>query len=245
VIFGFSFVPLRFAAAIDRMLDMARSDRAYMVSTCTVYTVMRACEETAVREALQNADLCTTDGMPLVWLLHQQGHREAERVYGPDILHEMCRRTADLPIRHYFWGSTPETLEALVARLQALYPGLTICGAHSPPFAPQETDPDAETVRLIRAAQPHIVWVGLGSPRQDVWMHLYRPLLDAPLLVGVGAAFDFVSGRTRQAPRWMQRHGLEWLFRLIQNPRQLARRYFVYNTKFIWRLMRGRWQDIC
>src|SRR5687768_4116312 len=105
------------------MLDMAHSDRAYTVSTCTVYTVMRACEETTVREALQNADLCTTDGMPLVWLLHQQGYAEAERVYGPDILHEMCRRTADLPIRHYFWGSTPEILAALVARLQALYPG--------------------------------------------------------------------------------------------------------------------------
>jgi len=227
------------------MLKMAHSDRAHSVSTCTVYTLMRACEDVTIRQALQDADLCTADGMPLVWLLHQQGLPDAERVYGPDILHEMCRCTADLPIRHYFWGSTPETLASLIARLQVLYPGLMICGAHSPPFIPQETVPNPETLRLIRAAQPHIVWVGLGSPRQDVWMQLYRPLLDVPLLVGVGAAFDFVSGRTRQAPRWMQRHGLEWLFRLIQNPRQLARRYLVYNTKFLWRLAQGHWQDRC
>jgi N-acetylglucosaminyldiphosphoundecaprenol N-acetyl-beta-D-mannosaminyltransferase len=245
VIFGLTFEPLRFTAAIDRMLEMAHSDGAYTVSTCTVYTVMRACEDMSVRQALQEADLCTTDGMPLVWLLHQQGHTEAERVYGPDILHEVCRRTAGLPIRHYFWGSTPETLAALTARLQALYPGLIICGAYSPPFVPQETEPHAETIRVIQAAQPHIVWVGLGSPRQDVWMHLYRPVLNTPLLIGVGAAFDFVSGRSRQAPRWMQRHGLEWLFRLVQNPRQLARRYFVYNTKFVWRLMRGHWRENC
>lgn len=230
---------------MDRMLDMAHSDRVHSVSTCTVYTLMRACEDVTIRQALEDADLCTADGMPLVWLLHQQGHHDAERVYGPDILHEMCRRTADLPIRHYFWGSTPETLTALIARLQALYPGLTICGVHSPPFIPQETVPDPETLRLIRTAQPHIVWVGLGSPRQDVWMQLYRPLLDVPLLVGVGAAFDFVSGRTRQAPRWMQQHGLEWLFRLAQNPRRLARRYLVYNTKFLWRLTRGHWRDTC
>lgn len=222
---------------------MAQSSETHAVSTCTVYTLMRACEDEHIHQALAAADLRTTDGMPLVWLLHQQGHSDAERVYGPDILHEMCRRTTGTGIRHYFWGSTPETVTALVDRLHALYPGLVICGAHSPPFAPQEITPDPQTIRLIQAAQPHIVWVGLGSPRQDVWMHLYRPVLNVPLLVGVGAAFDFVSGRTRQAPRWMQRRGLEWLFRLVQEPRHLARRYFVYNTKFIWRVLRGNWQD--
>ncbi len=209
----------------------ARTPKA--VSTCTVYTVMSAREDAQAMRALHSADLVTPDGMPLVWLGRLWGSSEVSRVYGPDLFRAMAAEGAKRGHRHYLYGGAPETVERLAAVLAEQYPGLVIAGGVSPPFRPLTPEEDAEHIRAINAAAPDVLWVGLGSPKQDIWMAAHRAALDVPVMVGVGAAFDFLSGDKRQAPRWVQRAGLEWLYRLLQEPRRLARRYLLYNPLFV------------
>jgi N-acetylglucosaminyldiphosphoundecaprenol N-acetyl-beta-D-mannosaminyltransferase len=178
------------------------------------------------------------DGMPLVWLQRQRGQPQAQRVYAPDVMEKLCEVTANQNITHYFWGGAPEVTEKLVATLQTRFPGIKVAGYHSPPFAPLENEPNPAVIERINAANPHIVWVCLGSVKQDMWMALYRPYLKAPLLMSVGAAFNFLSGTTPQAPKWIQRRGFEWLFRLLTEPRRLGKRYLVYNPIFIFLVLR-------
>ncbi len=223
-------------ATLQDWLD--RRERRY-VSTCTVYTVMTAQDNPALMQALAQADMVTADGMPLVWLQHAAGQREAGRVYGPDLFLALCEQTAAHDVRHYFLGGAPGVAEKLIAALRAKFPDIQICGWLAPTVDEGEAA-DAEIVDRINAARADIVWVGLGSPKQDLWMCRYRPLLDAPLLIGIGAAFDFISGTKRQAPRWMQRSGVEWVFRLASEPGRLWRRYLVYNSRFVLAIFRER-----
>lgn len=212
----------------------ADADGRRYVSTCTVYTMMRALEDSRILTALKSADMVTADGLPLVWLQRLRGMQPAERVYGPDVTLALCERTANDPgITHYFFGGLPGVPELLVAELQRRYPGIQIAGAYSPPVEEVGSAPNPEMVELLNAAKPSIIWVGLGSPKQDLWMHVYRPALDAPLLIAVGAAFDFIGGTKQQAPVWMRRSGLEWFFRLLQEPQRLWRRYLIYNARFV------------
>jgi N-acetylglucosaminyldiphosphoundecaprenol N-acetyl-beta-D-mannosaminyltransferase len=227
-----------FAAAIDTLSAWARDgDGRRYVCTCPVYTLMLCREQPSVLHAVARADMIAADGMPIVWLQRRLGHA-AERVYGPDILMALCERGQTDQVRHFFWGGAPGVPERLVERLSARYPHLQIAGTHAPPRADVTDTPDPATIRILNAARPAVIWVGLGSPKQDRWMALHRPYLDAPLLIGVGAAFDMHAGGVRQAPRWMQRAGLEWLFRLGQEPRRLAKRYLVYNPRFVWLVLR-------
>lgn len=231
---------MTFNTALDLVTAWATRPQRRYISTATVYTLMQAREDRAVRSALLDADVVVADGMPLVWM--QQGAFPlAERIYGPDILLQVAALTEHRPIRHLYWGSTPDVTARMVANLRARFPALSIAGWHSPPTQALETRPLATTIDYINAQGAHIVWVGLGSPKQDQWMRLYRHHLDAPLLIGVGAAFDFIAGTTPQAPRWMQSRGLEWLFRLMMEPRRLWKRYLLYNPKFIYTLARMRW----
>ncbi|MDZ4767042.1 MAG: WecB/TagA/CpsF family glycosyltransferase [Chloroflexota bacterium] len=227
-----------FDAALDTLSTWAANanGRRY-VCTCPVYTLMVCREQPAAMRAVAGADMVTADGMPIVWLQRRLGY-PAERVYGPDILLALCERGLATGVRHYFWGGAPGVPERLADALKARFPTLQIAGTHAPPRADIGAAPDADAIRSLNAARADIIWVGLGSPKQDRWMALHRPYLDAPLLIGVGAAFDMLSGGVRQAPRWMQRAGLEWLFRLAQEPRRLAKRYLVYNPRFIWLVLR-------
>jgi N-acetylglucosaminyldiphosphoundecaprenol N-acetyl-beta-D-mannosaminyltransferase len=170
----------------------------------------------------------------LVWALHALGHRRATRVYGPDLMVAFCARAADLGVPMYLYGGrTPAALELLRDRLTERFPGLAIVGGHSPPFRPlTETERD-EVLADIEHSGAAVVWVGIGQPKQELWMAEMRPLLAAPLLVGVGAAFDFHAGLVSQAPAWMQRRGLEWLYRLSREPRRLWPRYVRYNPRFV------------
>lgn len=220
----------RAVARIERWIEKA--DRSY-VNVCTVHTVMECRLAPRLRRQVNGAGMATPDGMPLVWLGRWHGHREADRVYGPDLMLELCRRSAETGHRHFFYGSTPEVLADLEANLRRRFPGLQIAGTHSPPLRPPDAPEDPEVLAAIDAARPDVVWVGLGTPKQDYWISRHRPLLQAPVLVAVGAAFDFHAGRKAQAPRWVQRSGLEWLFRLLHEPRRLARRYLLYNPWFI------------
>ncbi len=231
---------LPFDDAIATLLRWAAEpDRRY-VCTCPVYTVMMCHENPAVMRAVNGADMITADGMPIVWVQRQRGAPQAERVYGPDVLLALCEQTANTPISHYFWGGLPGVPEELARRLTTRFPGLKVAGTYSPPVAPLGDQSDSAVVERLNAAGPSIIWVGLGSPKQDQWMELYRPHLTAPLLIAVGAAFDFHAGTRQQAPRWMQRTGLEWVFRLMQEPRRLAKRYLVYNPRFVWAVLRGK-----
>ena len=188
------------------------------------------------RRILNAAFLNTTDGMPLVWLGRHYVRPGIQRVYGPDLLLAVFAATQSVPFRHFFYGGAAGVAEELKARLEARFPGVQIVGTYTPPFRPLNPSEENELVAQIRAVQPDLMWVGLSTPKQERFMAEYLPRLDVTLMAGVGAAFDFHSGRIRQAPAWMQRSGLEWLYRLCSEPRRLARRYLVNNPLFLWRI---------
>jgi len=150
----------------------------------------------------------------------------------------VCERGQDHGVRHFFYGTTAATLSALCDRLTRQFPKIVIAGVHAPPFRPLSAEEERQAADLINAAAPDIVWVGLGTPKQDFWVARMRPVLNAPALIAVGAAFDFHSGRVRQAPRWMMRCGLEWFYRFCREPRRLGRRYLVGNAVFLWLILR-------
>jgi N-acetylglucosaminyldiphosphoundecaprenol N-acetyl-beta-D-mannosaminyltransferase len=223
--------------AVQTLLEWAQDSYPRYVSTCTVYTLMMCQEDVQVMKAVSQADMVTADGMPLVWLQRLSGYAQAERVYGPDIMERLCKATANQPVRHYFWGGLPGVPEKIVDQLLRRFPDLQIAGLYSPPVRNLESTPDPEVIEHLNAAKADVIWVGLGSPKQDLWMSLYRPHLNASLLIGVGAAFDFIAGTKPQAPVWMQHSGLEWLFRFVHEPKRLWRRYIIYNALFLARLI--------
>jgi N-acetylglucosaminyldiphosphoundecaprenol N-acetyl-beta-D-mannosaminyltransferase len=212
---------------------IAADARAY-VTAAAVNLVMNARENQATLEAVMAATLAVPDGMPLVWALRALGHHEATRVYGPDLMAAYCARGAGTGTTMYLYGGRGDPERELLAdRLLARYPGLRIVGGASPPFTPLSLEQDEQLLADINASGAQVVWVGTGQPKQEQWMHRMRPRLDAPLLVGVGAAFDFHAGLVPQAPPWMQRNGLEWSYRLMREPRRLWRRYARYNPRFV------------
>ncbi|NLF01847.1 MAG: WecB/TagA/CpsF family glycosyltransferase [Anaerolineales bacterium] len=197
---------------------------------------MACVDDARARRAVNGAGLVTPDGMPVVWLLKLAGFDRATRVYGPDVMDACCKRGEMLGWRHYFYGGAEGVPERVAAIMGDRYPHLEVVGTYSPPFRALTASEDADVVVQINAARPHVVWVGLGSPKQDLWMAQHRDLLGAEVLVGVGAAFDFAAGTVKQAPRWLSRVGLEWAFRLVQEPRRLWRRYLIGNPRFVWNL---------
>lgn len=211
---------------------VAARQRRYVCSTC-VHGVMESQRDPELRRIHNAAGMVTPDGMPLLWLGHRAGHTGMTRVYAPDLMLQVCGRGIELGIRHYLYGGGPGVVDALASRLQQRLPGLIIAGRETPPFGDITAAPDLEAVSRINQASADVVWVGLGLPKQERWMALHRPYLEAPVLLGVGAAFDWHAGRKPQAPAWMQRAGLEWLFRLGVEPRRLWRRYLIYNPWFI------------
>jgi N-acetylglucosaminyldiphosphoundecaprenol N-acetyl-beta-D-mannosaminyltransferase len=232
-VLGVGVSALDLPTAVREMVQAVDDGRRVYACTCPVYTLMQAYERPEVRAALAGAGWVTPDGVPVAWALRRLGARHVGRVYGPDLLLALSEVSAARGYSQYYFGGAPGVPEALGATLQQRFPGLRVAGTAAPPFRELDGDEERAMVERIDASGAQIVWVGLGSPKQDLWMARYRPQLTAPLLVGVGAAFDFLTGRQRQAPRWMQRSGLEWLFRLAANPRRLWRRYLLYNPKFM------------
>jgi N-acetylglucosaminyldiphosphoundecaprenol N-acetyl-beta-D-mannosaminyltransferase len=212
---------------------IAAGARGYMTAAA-VNLVMSAREDPATRDAVLGATLAVPDGQPLVWALHALGHARATRVYGPDLMAAYCARAARRGTPIYLYGGrTPEALQLLEERLRERFPGLHIAGGNSPPFRELTPAEEDRVIADIDGSGADVVWVGTGQPKQEIWMHRIRPRLFAPLLVGVGAAFDFHAGLVPQAPRWMQRNGLEWTYRLSREPRRLWPRYVRYNPRFI------------
>jgi N-acetylglucosaminyldiphosphoundecaprenol N-acetyl-beta-D-mannosaminyltransferase len=225
--------PGRAQAAIEGWITSG--DRGY-VCVANVHSVMEARRDRALQAVFNTARLAVPDGMPLVWVGRLKGHRGVRRVYGPDLTLQLCERAAQNGHRCFFYGGAPGVAEQLAEALVRRFPGLRVAGTEAPAFRPPTPEEDEEAVRRINAAAPDLIFVGLGCPKQERWMATHRDRLRAAVLVGVGAAFDFHTGRVRQAPRWMMRAGLEWLFRLGQEPRRLWRRYLVYNPLFVFHL---------
>ena len=215
----------------------ARGPARYAVLT-NINCVMSAHRNPAYRHTLNRADWAVADGMSLVWVARWQGAKNMRRrCYGPEIFAAFCERAQQRGWKFYLYGGAQGVAEKLAGVLCQKYPGLQIAGWDSPPFRPLTPEEDATACERINASGADVVWVGLGSPKQDIWMADHAAMLRAPVLVGVGAAFDFFTGRVTQAPRWMREHGLEWLFRFFADPRRLWHRYLVYNPWFAWLLL--------
>jgi N-acetylglucosaminyldiphosphoundecaprenol N-acetyl-beta-D-mannosaminyltransferase len=212
---------------------IAARARSY-VCVATTHSVMACHEDDELRAAVLGADFTVPDGQPLVWALRALGHPLRDRVYGPDLMDAACARAARTGQRFYLYGGrNPGALHELVRRLRLRHPGLRIVGGYVPPFRPLTPEEEEAVAADIERCRADVVWVGIGVPKQEKWMARMRPRLSAPVMVGVGAAFDFHAGLVPQAPRRMQRLGLEWLFRLAQEPRRLWRRYLRYNPRFV------------
>lgn len=225
---------------VAQLKKLAQSGGRHYVCVSNVHTVVMGLDDKNYSEITNNATLATADGVPLIWASKLLGGPKIHgRASGPDILAKILNDSSCRSLRHYFFGSTPEVLEALRENLKQIAPEAIIAGFYSPPHrkAKAATDPldadEIEECRRIDEASPHIVWVGLGAPKQEIWMARTRQQLKAPVTIGVGAAFDFLAGNKKRAPLWMQKGGLEWAYRFVQEPKRLASRYLKTNPRFV------------
>ncbi len=219
---------------IARMEEwIAKREACRFIAVTDMHSVMEAQQDERFKAILNSADLVVPDGFPLVWLGRRKGFRRLRRrVYGPELMLRFCEESAPKAYRHFFFGGAPGVAEEVARRFASKFPGLVVAGAFCPPFRLLTARENEAAITVIERSRADIVWVGLGAPKQERWMFANRDNLRVPVLVGVGAAFDFHAGRVAQAPVWMREHGLEWLFRLLQEPRRLWHRYLVYGTQF-------------
>jgi N-acetylglucosaminyldiphosphoundecaprenol N-acetyl-beta-D-mannosaminyltransferase len=232
-ILGVGAMPLDLGKAVAMLEQWRVERRRDYVCLISVHGLVVAQRDPAIRSALNRCGMAAEDGMPLVWWSRLAGFSRARRVCGSDLLDAVCTYGVPCGYRHYFYGAGPRVLELLVDRLQRRHPGLVVAGYRSPSFRPLTAAEDAEDIAAINEARPDFVWVGLGMPKQEKWMIAHLGKIDATALIGVGAAFDFHAGTKPRAPIWMQRSGLEWLFRLMTEPRRLAPRYLIDYAMFI------------
>jgi len=231
---GFSVLNLR--TAVAAIADAVEHRRKGYICVSGVHGVSEAQEDEGFKRILNGAFLNTPDGMPMVWTGKYYGHREMDRVYGPDLMLDVFAWSQQSRCRHFFYGGKEGVADELAACMREKFPGVIVCGTYCPPFRPLTGQEEKELVETIARLKPDIVWVGLSTPKQERFMAEYLPKLDTTLMFGIGAAFDFHTGKVRQAPRWVQRSGLEWFFRLVCEPKRLWKRYLKNNPLFIWRM---------
>lgn len=243
-VLGVHISALNMRQAVETVEGWIENRHQEYVCISTVHGVMECQDDEHLRFIYNHAGLVTPDGMPLVWLSHKAGHSHVSRVYGPDLMLELCSRSATTGHSHYFYGGMPGVADQLAGTLSKRYPGLHVAGTYTPDMQQKGDIESPEVVHAINASGADIIWCGLGTPKQDYWVANHRPLMNASLLIAVGAAFDFHTGRVKQAPAWMQRYGLEWLFRLRQDPKRLWKRYIIGNSRFVFLIARGIFQDL-
>jgi N-acetylglucosaminyldiphosphoundecaprenol N-acetyl-beta-D-mannosaminyltransferase len=226
---GVSAINLEMAKRI--LVEAVRQKAKGYVCVTGVHGVMEAQADPRFRAILNHALLCTPDGMPMVWMGKLNRFRKMGRVYGPDLMLEMC---AAPDCRHFLYGGANGAAQSLQKKLEASFPAINIVGFYEPPWRPLNPEEEKTLSRLIAETQPDIMWIGLSTPKQEQFMADYLSKLEVTLMIGVGAAFDFLSGRGQQAPRWMQQTGLEWFYRLCREPRRLWRRYLKNNPRFVY-----------
>jgi N-acetylglucosaminyldiphosphoundecaprenol N-acetyl-beta-D-mannosaminyltransferase len=241
-VLGTAFFSGSLSAAADEVIQRALSGRGGYATLSGVHGVTLARRDAALRAALDGAWRNYPDGAPVAWRQRRDGLAGAERVGGPDLMPLVIDRGRSHELRHFLFGSTEEVLAALTARLVAAYPGAAIVGTLSPPFRPLTPEDDARVATAVQAVLPHIIWVGLGAPKQDLWCQRQAAAMAPALCLAVGAAFDFLAGTKRRAPEWMRRSGLEWLHRMAGDPGKLGPRYVQANSRYVarttWELAR-------
>ena len=237
-VLGVGISAISLDGAVDEIMRWIHDGERHYVCVTNVHTVMECQHDKELRRIHNASGLTTPDGMPIVWCLRRAGALGVTRVYGPDLMLALSKPLAETGRSVFLYGTTPRTLELLSARLTSQFPGLHIAGSYAPPFRPLTPVEDADVVRLINDSAADVVWVGLGAVKQEYWMATHREALQANVLIGVGAAFDFHAGVVKQAPLWMQAHGLEWVYRLCREPRRLWRRYLRTNPAFVLGVLR-------
>ncbi len=233
-VLGITVAAVQIPGVIAEMEEwITKREACHFVAVTDMHSVMEAQHDAQFKAILNSADLVVPDGFPLVWLGRRKGFlRLRRRVYGPELMLRFCAESASKEYRHFFYGGAPGVAEELARRFAVQFPGLIVAGSFCPPFRPLTTEEDEAASAAIERSRADIVWVGLGAPKQERWMFAKRDKLRVPVLVGVGAAFDFHTGRVVQAPGWMRDHGLEWIFRLSKEPRRLWRRYLIHGSEF-------------
>jgi N-acetylglucosaminyldiphosphoundecaprenol N-acetyl-beta-D-mannosaminyltransferase len=232
-ILGVGVSAINMQQTLDTIHQWINTRDSHYVCVTPAHAVMDCYRSSELRQVYNRSGLTTPDGMAIVWLLKWQGFQKVERVYGPDLLQAVCKQSLSNGYRHYFYGGAPGVAERMSLKLVNRYNGIRIVGLDCPPFRELTPEEDEAVVQRMSAANPDIVWIGIGSPRQERWMVDHLERVGAPVMIGIGAAFDFISGNKPQAPRWMQRNGLEWFFRLASEPGRLWRRYLLSYPRFI------------
>lgn len=224
--------------AIARVVEWGEERQSRYVCICNVHSVITASSDHRLKDAINGSDLATPDGMPLAWQMRRKGFPAQQRISGPDMMLRLCHIAEKKKIKIFLYGSTKNTLDNLQNNLMEIFPDLVISGAYSPPFRPLTASENEEVVQLINGSGAGILFVGLGCPRQEIWMHSQKGKINA-VMVGVGAAFDFHAGLIQRAPVFLRKAGLEWLHRLLSEPRRLFKRYLFTNSKFIYHFLKG------
>lgn len=229
-VLGVGLSALNLEMARDLFSDFIRQKERGYICVTGVHGVIEAQDDPEMRTILNKALLCTPDGMPMVWYGKMNRFSQMGRVYGPDLMLEICQ----IPnCRHFFYGGANGCAELLKQTLEKHFPGIQIVGTYEPPWRPLKPDEEIALAEQLRQCRPDVMWVGLSTPKQERFMAEYLPKLEVTLMVGVGAAFDLLSGRIKQAPRWIQRSGFEWFYRMCREPRRLWRRYCRNNPRFL------------
>jgi N-acetylglucosaminyldiphosphoundecaprenol N-acetyl-beta-D-mannosaminyltransferase len=228
------------AIDLDRAVEMAdrwiaAENRGYICVT-GVHGIMEAQSDSELRHILNNAFINAPDGMPMSWVGRLQGFNKMDRVFGPDLMASLCQISVERNYRHFLYGGESGVAELLKQRLESKFPGLQIVGTYTPPFRNLTDEEEEEIFRQVQELQPHILWVGLSTPKQERFMARYVDRLQVPLMVGVGAAFDYHTGRISDCSDWIKRAGLQWLHRLLQDPGRLWKRYLKNNPAFLWQI---------
>jgi exopolysaccharide biosynthesis WecB/TagA/CpsF family protein len=237
-VFGIKYCVARIEEAVQHVINHIEDLRGQYICFSNVHTSVMAREDSEYLNVLNSAAMVFPDGTPIANIGKKLGYQGLERVAGPDFMQRMFRDTMDGKVSHFFYGSTEETLTALKENLEKTYPGINIKGMYSPPFRALSKEEDEADVRMLNESGADIIWIGLGAPKQEKWMNAHKDAVHG-VMMGVGAGFDFHAGTVDRAPMWIQKIGLEWLYRLFQDPGRLFKRYFVTNIKFIWYRLRG------
>ncbi|CAK8582487.1 WecB/TagA/CpsF family glycosyltransferase [Priestia megaterium] len=238
-ILGVNIAAINMEWLVDYLNENIKSLAGDYICVSNVHTTVTSYEESDYCAIQNGSIMAIPDGGPLSTIGRKHGYKKMARTTGPSLMGEIFKISAEKGYRHYFYGSTEETIEKLFLKLEEYYPGLEISGMYSPPFRPMTDREDEAIVKVINETKPDFVWVGLGAPKQEKWMAAHQGRVNG-LMIGIGAGFDYYAGNISRAPKWMQKSNLEWFYRLMQDPKRLFKRYFYTNTKFIWLIIRGK-----
>jgi N-acetylglucosaminyldiphosphoundecaprenol N-acetyl-beta-D-mannosaminyltransferase len=237
-ILGVKISVINMCQALETINQWIVKNESNYVCVTPAHGVMECQRNPNLLDIFNSSGLTTPDGMAIVWLLKLNGFRNVSRVYGPDLMRAVCKHSSEKAnYRHFLYGGAPGVVQQLSEKLSEQYPNLNIVGTYTPPFRELTKTEDTEIINKINLSDADIVWVGISTPKQEMWMASHLESLNSPVLIGVGAAFDFIAGTKREAPKWIQRFGMQWLFRLIMEPNRLWRRYAEY-PYFVWLVVR-------